>query len=95
MLHILTKGPDSDVARQLQQAIADDDAIVLIEEGVLAALNGRWEGWKLYKSRIYLLAEDVAAWGLDELIDSEIFATVDMQGFVGLTEQHTQTLTWY
>lgn len=95
MLHILTKAPDSDVARQMQQAIGDDDAILLTEEGVLAALNGQWDGWASYKSRIYLLAEDVAAWGLGESVNDRELATVDMQGFVGLTEQHAQTVTWY
>ncbi|RUR38478.1 sulfurtransferase complex subunit TusB [Vreelandella populi] len=95
MLHILTKAPDSDAARQMQQAIADDDAIVLIEAGVQAALHTQWDGWALYESRVYLLAEDITAWGLDEFVDSREFATIDMQGFIGLTEQHTQTVTWY
>jgi tRNA 2-thiouridine synthesizing protein B len=39
ILHILTKAPDSIVATQMQQAIGGQDAVLLIEEAVTAALD--------------------------------------------------------
>lgn len=95
MLHILTKAPDSDAAQQMQQAVGCEDAVLLIEEGVQAALKPHWEGWQDYHSRIYLLAEDVSSWGLGEQLEAHVFPTVDMNGFVSLTEHHLQTVTWY
>ncbi|MBP5981310.1 MAG: sulfurtransferase complex subunit TusB [Halomonas sp.] len=95
MLHILTKAPGSDAAHQMQQAVGSDDVVLLMEEGVQAALKPHWEGWQNYHSRIHLLAEDVSARGLDELIEAHVFPTVDMHGFVSLTERHLQTVTWY
>ncbi|MBZ5487843.1 sulfurtransferase complex subunit TusB [Halomonas aquamarina] len=95
MLHILTKAPNSDAAQQMLQAVGDDDAIVLTEAGVQAALHREWAGFQLPSARIYLLAEDVTAWGLDEIVMDQALTIVDMDGFVALTEQHVQTLTWY
>ena len=95
MLHILTKAPGSDAAHQMQQAVGCEDAVLLIEEGVQAALKPHWEGWQHYHSRIYLLAEDVSAWGVSELVEAHAFPTVDMSGFVSLTEHHLRIVTWY
>ncbi|MGO2264300.1 MULTISPECIES: sulfurtransferase complex subunit TusB [Halomonas] len=95
MLHILTKALNSDAAQQMQQAIGEEDVVVLTEEGVQAALKTHWEGWQAYQSRIFLLAEDVAAWGLNAAVTANGLPMVDMNGFVTLTEHHPQIVTWY
>ncbi|PRY65587.1 tRNA 2-thiouridine synthesizing protein B [Vreelandella songnenensis] len=95
MLHILTKAPDSDAAQQMLQAVGENDAIILTEAGVQAALHSEWGGFQLHSARIFLLAEDVTAWGLDDAVASQALTAVDIDGFIALTEQHVQTVTWY
>lgn len=94
MLHILNKPPYSDVARQMLQTISADDELVLIEEGVQAALYPNWEGWKC-ASRTVLLQEDVASRGFQVLAAAKELSVIDIAEFVTLTEQHLQIISWY
>ncbi|TVP51265.1 MAG: sulfurtransferase complex subunit TusB [Halomonas sp.] len=95
ILHILTKAPYSSVAQQMQQAIGEADAVLLVEEGVTAALSPSWTAWKAYHSRIYILAEDLLARGLNGIAEANELPVIGMDEFVTLTEKYAQTVTWY
>lgn len=94
MLHILNKPPHSDVALQMLQSIGTADELVLIEEGTQAALYPHWEGWKC-AARVLVLQEDAVSRGFQHSIETYQLSAIDMAGFVTLTEQHTQIISWY
>ena len=95
ILHILTKAPDSIVATQMQQAIGGQDAVLLIEEAVTAALDPSWQAWQQCQSHIFLLSEDLISRGLASIATDNELPTLEMDGFVALTEQYEKTVTWY
>jgi tRNA 2-thiouridine synthesizing protein B len=95
ILHILTKAPDSSVAVQMRQAVGAQDSVLLIEEGVTAALDPAWAAWEQCPSRIFLLLEDLRSRGLASIAAEHQLPTLEMDGFVALTEQYTKTVTWY
>lgn len=95
ILHILNKAPDSSAATQMQQAIGGQDAVLLIEEAVTAAFDPTWATWQQSQSRIYLLSEDLVSRGLATIAAENGLPTLDMEGFVALTEQYEKTVTWY
>lgn len=67
---------------------ADDDAIVLIENGVYGAVAGAAP-----ERPVHALAVDVAARGLRERLGPGV-AVVDDAGFVALVEAHAPVVTW-
>ncbi|MCA1772648.1 MAG: sulfurtransferase complex subunit TusB [Halomonas sp.] len=95
ILHILTTPPTSEVAQQVEQAIQAGDTLLLTEAGVTAALNPDLHCWTQADYAVFLLEEDLVARGLASLAASHGLATVDIDGFVALTEQHPQSVTWY
>lgn len=95
MLHILTKAPDSSASTEMQQAIGEQDSVMLIEEAVSAALDPAWAVWEQLQSRIFLLSEDLIARGLASIAADNELPTLDMDGFVVLTEQYAKIVTWY
>lgn len=95
ILHFLTKAPDSSAATQMLQAIGDQDAVLLIEEAVTAALDPTWAIWQQCQLRIFLLSEDLVSRGLATIAAANELPTLDMEGFVTLTEQYEKTVTWY
>lgn len=95
ILHILTKAPDSTASEQMQQVVGESDTVVLIEEAVTAALHPEWLAWEGYPSRIFLLTEDVASWGLTRVAKANALPLLDLGEFVALTEHYTKSVTWY
>src|SRR5690606_20996779 len=95
ILHILTRAPHSDAATQMQQAVGEGDAVVLIEDAVTAALNPEWLAWERYQSRIFILAEDAVSRGLVSIAKANVLPLIDIDELVTLTEQHTKSVTWY
>lgn len=95
ILHILTKAPGSSASTQMQQAIGGQDTVLLIEEAVTAALDTSWSAWQQCQSRIFLLSEDLASRGLASAAAKNELPTLELQGFVALTEQYEKTVTWY
>lgn len=95
ILHILTKAADSSASTQMQQAIGGQDAVLLIEEAVTAALDPSWGAWQQCQSRIFLLSEDLISRGLASIATENGLPTLGMDGFVVLTEQYEKTVTWY
>lgn len=97
MLHTINKSPYSyQCLAHCLRVCSVDDAILLIEDGVYAALAGaEWEKLLREKiSAIYALQADVAARGLSERIAAEI-KTVDYAGFVQLCAEQSKMLAWY
>ena len=96
MLHTVNKSPHS------QSALADclrvrgeHDAILLIEDGVYAALAGNaWLAPLRAAGTVYALAPDVAARGLEQRV-AEGIQVVDYAGFVQLCCEHATVQSWY
>ncbi|MCB8889823.1 sulfurtransferase complex subunit TusB [Vreelandella malpeensis] len=95
MLHILNKAPASDRADDMLAVVSETDEVVLIEQAVQACLVPHWPGFERCRGRLYLLEEDLASRGLLEMARRGAFSTIDVEGFVALSERHTRSVTWY
>ena len=97
MLHTVNKSPYSHPClTECLRVCGVDDAIVLIEDGVYAALaDGEWLQTLLSKTAaIYVLQPDAAARGLVNRLAPTIHA-IDYAGFVQLCVDHPKILAWY
>ena len=76
--------------------IAQNDCILLIEDGVFAALPAHNELFTrhLSDSKLYVLEADVQARGLTHKIDN-IFSVADDQKFVQLSCAMDKVVSWY
>ncbi|ORM53849.1 sulfurtransferase TusB [Pantoea conspicua] len=95
MLHTLLHSPAySDLETLLLMAGADDD-ILLLQDGVLAALAGSRALQQLSgcAAALWVLEEDLRARGLTGQISTNV-RPVDYTGFVALTVKHPQQMTW-
>ena len=99
VLHLVSRSPgESFVLAQCLERAGKDDAVLLLESGVYAAVKGSAFAPKMteYTRRIaiYALSPDLAARGIsaEEILDGVI--PVDYEGFVGLSVMHTPILTW-
>ncbi|MDR5865832.1 sulfurtransferase complex subunit TusB [Halomonas koreensis] len=94
-LHILNRSPGvSRVHEQALAAMGPDDRLLLIEDGVQGALPGLAGAFAAIPGRLFALHEDLASRGLLARCDAAV-QTVDADGFVALTEESEQTLSWY
>ena len=95
MLHIVSKSPFADSA--LESCLAhwrDGDALILIEDAVVAALaEGRFAA-RLSGLAVSVLGPDLAARGLSvkALVDGAV--RVDSAGFVDLCAAQPASLSW-
>lgn len=97
LLHTINKSPFSHSALSDCLRLCSDDAtIVLIEDGVYAALaDAQWiEKISARCSNIYALAPDIAARGLSERIAGAV-KLIDYVGFVELCCTHSTIQSWY
>lgn len=95
MLHTLMHSPAySDLDTLLLMAGAGDD-LLLLQDGVLAALTGSRALMRLSESdlTLWVLDEDVQARGLAGQISTRV-QSVDYTGFVTLTIRHQQQIVW-
>jgi len=95
MLHTLMHSPYfSDLDTLLMLLSAEDD-LLLLQDGVLGALEGSSALSRLLASpaTLWVLTEDAIARGLTGQISAKI-KPVDYTGFVALTEKHRQQMTW-
>lgn len=94
-LHIVNKSPEqnSALADCLAHCAASTDSILLIEDAVVAAVNGH-PALQEYAGKIYALQEDVAARGIQQMLSADV-ALVDYAGFVALCADHPQNLSWF
>jgi sulfur relay protein TusB/DsrH len=78
------------LARSLGRAPADA-TLLLLEDGVYAALPSR----DLPARAVYVLAEDLAARGLNPGDLAPGVTLLDMTGFVALTVAHSPLIAWF
>lgn len=97
LLHTINKSPFSHSAlSECLRLYADDAAIVLIEDGVYAALADTEWVVRIAAccSKIYALAPDITARGLDGRI-AGVVNIIDYAGWVELCCAHTTIQSWY
>jgi len=95
MLHTLSHSPwQHDISAQLRLVKAGDD-LLLLSDGVIAALEGcRYlDILRAAPISLYALNEDIEARGLTGQISSGV-VRVSYNDFVRLTIKHTRQLTW-
>jgi tRNA 2-thiouridine synthesizing protein B len=94
-LHTLNASPASAAFADCLRIIAAADALLLLGDGVYAALAGTAARAQLDAcgARLYLLREDAAAAGALERVDG--IEVIDIDGFVALSEQCPRQLAWY
>ena len=97
MLHTINKSPYShQCLAECLRVCSADDIILLLEDGVYAALaTGEWLQALLGKAAaVYALQPDITARGLNDRIASAI-KTVDYAGFVQLCAEQPNMMAWY
>ncbi len=94
-LHTLAATPTSPAFDNCLRLVAPGDAILLLGDGVYAALADTEACKRLTDSGadVSVLQTDAAAAGV--LARMGPFAAVDMDGFVRLTEGFSRQLAWY
>jgi len=94
-LHTLSASPTTAAFADCLRLIAPGDALLLLGDGVYAALPGTGPRRALGAcgAALYVLHDDAAAAGVLARIDGE--TVVDMDGFVELSERYSRQLAWY
>jgi tRNA 2-thiouridine synthesizing protein B len=94
-LHTLNASPASAAFAGCLRLLAPGDALLLLGDGVYAALEGTAARQALDASpaQVYVLRPDAAAAGVLGRMGSAEF--VDVDGFVGLSEHFARQLAWY
>ncbi|XTZ38774.1 sulfurtransferase complex subunit TusB [Salmonella enterica] len=95
MLHTLSQSPWQCDMAALLRLLRDGDDLLLLSDGVTAALNGSRYVELLLNApiKVHVLKEDVEARGLVGQISSTI-ATVGYNDFVSLTVKHAVQMRW-
>lgn len=96
MLHTINKSPfQADSFETCLSYAQENDPILLIEDGVYAALKGgKYEEAlkeQSSKNTFYALSSDLKARGLDSIVEQ--VTVIDYTGFVELAEKH-QVNSW-
>lgn len=95
MLHVLTVSPFKTDLTAIVRIFAAGDDVLLIQDGVLAAIEGTRGLEFLLQAPIslYVLEEDIVARGLSAQISTRV-TTVGYTDFVALTVRNPQQMTW-
>ncbi len=98
MLHIVKKSPyESSAFNDAINYIAENDIMLLTEDGIYAAKKGgKFEGLLknlMQKNAVYCLLADVKARGIQESEIIENVKVIDYKGFVEKTVEHNP-MTW-
>lgn len=95
MLYTLMHSPWQCDIDTLVLLLQQDDDVLLLQDGVMAALSGSVMLEKLQKSpaTLWVLQEDVAARGLVAQISTSV-SCVNYTEFVALTAKHQQQIAW-
>jgi tRNA 2-thiouridine synthesizing protein B len=95
VLHTINSAPGNSAFTDCLRLAAAEDAILLVGDGVYAALAHTDACSGLLKSgiEVYVLASDAQAAGISSRIDSH-FSLRDFDGFVALTERFPRQLAW-
>ena len=95
ILHTLNASPSSSAFYDCVKVVHAGDAVVLMGDGVYAALEKTKECDALLArgAELYLLIPDALAAGIDK--PAVRFKRIDMDGFVTLTERFHRQQAWY
>lgn len=95
MLYTLLHSPWQCDIESLLLLLQEGDDLLLLQDGVTAALEGGEMLLKLMASpaTVWALEEDVVARGLSAQISTKV-APLDYNGFVALTMKHLQQVAW-
>ncbi|MFJ5161870.1 sulfurtransferase complex subunit TusB [Pantoea sp. NPDC088449] len=95
MLFTLLQSPWQCDIDSLLLLLQEGDDLLLLQDGVTAALAGSQMLVKLNATpaMLWVLEEDVVARGLVEQISTKV-ARLDYTGFVALTAKHQQQVAW-
>ncbi|WP_299178674.1 sulfurtransferase complex subunit TusB [uncultured Neptuniibacter sp.] len=96
-LHILNKSPSADaLIKRMLCAIEDGDAIIMIEDGVLGALDAHQGLFSSIPDNVALFAleADLEARGITSRISEQVSIADDKQ-FVVLCSDMDKTVSWY
>lgn len=94
ILHLLNRSPASSrVPHDMLRAMGPSDRLLLIEAGVYGAVEPQARLFLALPGRCFALAEDLVSRGLSEHC-ADWITTLDMQGFVMLTEETQRTVSW-
>ncbi|KHN50144.1 sulfurtransferase complex subunit TusB [Pectobacterium fontis] len=95
MLHTLSCSPYHADLDALLRSVGQGDAVVLLQDGVIAALAGGDSIRRLLDPEVplYALRADVAARGITEQISNSV-VLIDYNEFVQLTVEYPQQLAW-
>jgi tRNA 2-thiouridine synthesizing protein B len=96
ILHTLNASPSSSAFDDSLKVIQSGDAVVLMGDGVYAALAGTkvWGELQARGAELYLLSSDALAAGVTEPSGGGA-NFIDMDGFVSLTERFPRQQAWY
>jgi tRNA 2-thiouridine synthesizing protein B len=96
VLHIVNRAPGNPALADCLRFCSDDAGILLIEDGVYAAVaNGPWLQRLLQRTRnVYVLEADACARGLSGRIGEGI-ERVDYARFVALCCEYPRMHSWY
>lgn len=95
MLHLVNKSPyERNSLSTAMGLMKDGDALLLIEDGVYAAIKGGKAADLLNGRKVSVLGPDLAARGFaeDKLVSG--VEIVDYAGFVDLVEAHDKVQSW-
>lgn len=95
MLHTLMNSPFQCDFNLLLRMLKAGDELLLLQDGVLAALEGSRALTSLLAAPVtlYVLQDDVDARGLAAQISASL-TSVSYTEFVALTVKHSQQMTW-
>lgn len=96
ILHTLTSAVGTQAFSQCVAQLRSDDTLLLMGNGVYAALAASPAAGQLQQcgAALYVLAEDARAAGVLNQLAAN-FETVDYPGFVELSERCPRQLAWY
>ena len=95
ILHTLNASPSSPAFSDCLKVLATGDAVLLLGDGVYAAIE-QSEACNLLLATgaaIHVLSADAAAAGVNEL--PHVVCSIDMDGFVALSERFPRQQAWY
>jgi len=95
MLHLVNKSPyDACSLDTASSIMKGDDSLLLIEDGVYAAVKSGKAAARLAGLKVSVLGPDLAARGIgeDKLIDG--VTVVDYAGFVDMVEANDKVQSW-
>ncbi len=93
ILHTLAALPDSSACSDCLSLLGPGDALLLLGDGVYAALQGS-DVLADLEVPLHVLREDAAARGIETTLRDGA-TLVDMAGFVALTERYPRQQAWY